>query len=116
MWGVGIEPAHFAQVGALLHVPGTFEAQGAVAQITFPMWMSAGSSSRSSMSGEQSSLPTAGRGYRSTMTSHPHQSSSDEADPETQSTPAGIVRDLEEEAEAIGATTDAPTPQQPPAQ
>jgi hypothetical protein len=43
-------------------------------------------------------------GYRDAMTKHPHQASSDEADPETQSTPAGVVRDLEEEAEAEGAT------------
>jgi hypothetical protein len=49
------------------------------------------------------------------MTTHPHQSSSDEADPETQSTPAGVVRDLEEVAEETGASTDPPTPQQPPA-
>jgi hypothetical protein len=47
------------------------------------------------------------------MTSHPHQSSSDEADPETQSTPAGVVGDLEEEAEEIGATTEAPPEDKP---
>ena len=40
------------------------------------------------------------------MTSHPHQASSDEADPEKQSTPAGVVRDLEAEAQASGASTD----------
>jgi hypothetical protein len=51
------------------------------------------------------------------MTSHPHQSSSDEDDPETQSTPAGVVRDLEELAEETGASTEPPTPQgKPPAQ
>lgn len=55
-------------------------------------------------------------GYRSAMTNHPHQSESDEADPEKQSTPAGVVRDLEEEAEEMGASTDAKSiPGQPPA-
>jgi hypothetical protein len=50
------------------------------------------------------------------MTDHPHQSESDEADPEKQSTPAGVVGDLEEEAEEQDATTDPSTPQaQPPA-
>jgi hypothetical protein len=39
---------------------------------------------------------------------HPHQAASDEADPEKQSTPAGVVKDLENEAEAIGASTDPP--------
>jgi hypothetical protein len=38
------------------------------------------------------------------MTDHPHQPASDEADPEKQSTPAGIVSDLEDEAEEEGAT------------
>ncbi len=49
------------------------------------------------------------------MTDHPHQAESDEADPEKQSTPAGVVRDLEDEAEEMGATTE-PTkqPAQPP--
>jgi hypothetical protein len=42
------------------------------------------------------------------MSSHPHQPSSDEADPEKQSTPAGIVKDLEEAADEVGATTDPP--------
>lgn len=32
--------------------------------------------------------------------------SSDEADPEKQSTPAGLTEDLEEEARETGATTD----------
>ena len=44
------------------------------------------------------------------MTKHPHQASSDEADPEKQATPAGVVSDLEAEAEATGATTAAPPP------
>ena len=44
------------------------------------------------------------------MTDHPHQASSNEADPEKQSTPAGVVGDLEEEAEDAGATTDATPP------
>jgi hypothetical protein len=47
------------------------------------------------------------------MTSHPQQSSSDEADPETQSTPAGVVHDLEEEAEEMGASTDPPEKDKP---
>jgi hypothetical protein len=38
------------------------------------------------------------------MTDHPHQPSSDEADPEKQSTPAGVVSDLEEEAKEEGGT------------
>jgi hypothetical protein len=33
---------------------------------------------------------------------------SDDADREKESTPAGVVRDLEEEAADTGATTDAP--------
>ncbi len=40
------------------------------------------------------------------MSTQPNQPSSDEADPEKQSTPAGIVEDLEEQAEEVGATTD----------
>src|SRR5438309_2016571 len=46
---------------------------------------------------------------------HPHQAASDEADPEKQSSPAGVVKDLEEEAEEIGASTDplAPHDEQP---
>lgn len=48
------------------------------------------------------------------MTNHPHQSESDEADPEKQSTPAGVVRDLEEEAEEAGASTDPSTQQEKP--
>jgi hypothetical protein len=46
-------------------------------------------------------------GYCLAMTNHP-QPSSDEADPEKQSTPAGTVADLEKEAEAEGASTDPP--------
>ena len=49
------------------------------------------------------------------MTDHPHQSESDEADPEKQSTPAGVARDLEEEAEEMGASTEPTKPnEQPP--
>ena len=50
------------------------------------------------------------------MTNHPHQSESNEADPEKQSTPAGVAQDLEEEAEEMGASTE-PSPKQgqPPA-
>ena len=40
------------------------------------------------------------------MSTHPNQPSSDEADPEKQTTPAGTVEDLEEQAEDIGASTD----------
>jgi hypothetical protein len=36
---------------------------------------------------------------------HPHQAVSGELDPEKQSTPAGVVKDLEDEADAIGAST-----------
>jgi hypothetical protein len=45
------------------------------------------------------------------MTDHPHQSSSDEADPEKESTPAGVVVDLEEAAEEAGASTEPKAPQ-----
>jgi hypothetical protein len=45
------------------------------------------------------------------MTDHPHQSSSDEADPETESTPAGVVGDLEAAAEEAGASTEPQPPQ-----
>jgi hypothetical protein len=44
-------------------------------------------------------------GYGTAMTSHPHQPSSDEADPEKETTPAGVARDLEEKAEELGAST-----------
>jgi len=37
---------------------------------------------------------------------HPHQAASDEADPEDESTPGGVVRDIEEKAAELGATTD----------
>ena len=57
-------------------------------------------------------MPNGGRGYSPTMTSHPHQASSDEADPKNQSTPAGVVEDLEEEAEEQGASTKAPPPKE----
>ena len=39
---------------------------------------------------------------------HPHQAGSDEADPEKESTPAGVVRDLEEQLEETGGTTQPP--------
>jgi hypothetical protein len=42
------------------------------------------------------------------MSSHPHQAGSDEADPEKESTPAGVARDLEEKADEVGATTEPP--------
>ena len=45
---------------------------------------------------------------------HPHQPGSDEADPEKQTTPAGVVRDLEEMADETGASTD-PSSDEPPA-
>lgn len=47
-------------------------------------------------------------GYPTAMSEHPHQPESDEADPEKQSTPAGVVRDLEEAADDAGATVDDP--------
>jgi hypothetical protein len=43
---------------------------------------------------------------------HPHQPGSDEADPEKQSTPIGVARDLEEKADELGGTTE---PSRPPA-
>ena len=49
-------------------------------------------------------------GYRGAMNTHPHQASSDEADPEKESTPAGVVGDLEEKAEEEGGTVQ---PDQP---
>ena len=51
------------------------------------------------MSGDRWGTPTP-------MSEHPHQPESDEADPEKQSTPAGVVRDLEEAADEAGATVD----------
>ena len=48
------------------------------------------------------------------MKSHPHQASSDEADPKKQSTPAGVVEDLEEEAEEQAASTEAPPKERSP--
>ena len=47
------------------------------------------------------------------MATHPHQAESGEADPEQQSTPAGFVKDLEEKAEELGASTD-PSDQEEP--
>jgi hypothetical protein len=49
------------------------------------------------------------------VTTDPNQSAPDpplpeQPDPETQSTPAGIVEDMEEEAEELGATTEPSTP------
>lgn len=53
-------------------------------------------------------------GYRTAMTSQPHdpdpqdehpQPSSDEADREKETTPAGVAGDLEEKAEETGAST-----------
>ena len=49
-----------------------------------------------------------GAGYGPCMSTEPHQPSSDEADPETQSTPAGLTPDLEEEAEDTNTSTDPP--------
>ena len=46
-----------------------------------------------------------GPGYGTTMTSQPNQPGSDEADPEKETTPAGVTRDLEEKAEELGAST-----------
>jgi hypothetical protein len=43
------------------------------------------------------------------MTSTPPEPASDEADPEKQTTPAGVVRDLEEKAEETGGSTE-PSP------
>ncbi len=39
------------------------------------------------------------------MTSQPNQPGSDEADPEKETTPAGVTRDLEQKAEELGAST-----------
>ena len=41
---------------------------------------------------------------------HPHQAGSDEADPEKQSTPIGVARDLEAKADELGGTTDPSLP------
>ncbi|MEP7113922.1 MAG: hypothetical protein ABI862_11700 [Ilumatobacteraceae bacterium] len=50
------------------------------------------------------------------MSTHPNQPASDEADPKKQSTPAGVVEDLEEMADELGASTEPSPPQeQPPA-
>jgi hypothetical protein len=45
------------------------------------------------------------------MSEHPHQPTSDDTDREKEPTPAGVNRDLEEEAEERDASTDAPTDQ-----
>jgi hypothetical protein len=42
------------------------------------------------------------------MTNESKLPASDDADPEKESTPAGVVGDLEEEADEQGATTDDP--------
>ena len=42
------------------------------------------------------------------MTSQPNQPGSDEADPEKETTPAGVTRDLERKADELGATTGPP--------
>jgi hypothetical protein len=45
-------------------------------------------------------------GYGTAMTSQPHpQPSSDEADREKETSPAGVAGDLEEKAEELGAST-----------
>lgn len=44
------------------------------------------------------------------MATEPVQPSSDDADPEKVSTPAGLVSELEEEAAETGATTDGEEP------
>jgi hypothetical protein len=55
-------------------------------------------------------LRNARRGYRPAMSDHPRQAGSDEADPEKQSTPAGVAEDLEEEAEDQGGTVEPDDP------
>ena len=47
-----------------------------------------------------------GPGYGTPMTAHPHQPSSDEADRDKETTPAGVTRDLERKAEELDATTE----------
>lgn len=44
------------------------------------------------------------------MTAHPHQAGSDESDPDKQSTPAGVVGDLEETADELDTSTEAAPP------
>jgi hypothetical protein len=57
--------------------------------------------------------PVPGNG--SAVSTDPDQPLPDEPDPKTQSTPAGIVEDLEEEADEVGATTEpSPDQEQPP--
>jgi len=43
------------------------------------------------------------------MTSQPNQPQSDEADPEKETSPAGIAEELEKKAQETGATTGPPT-------
>jgi len=42
------------------------------------------------------------------MTPHPHQPSSDDADPDTESSPAGVAGDLERKADELGAEVGPP--------
>ena len=46
------------------------------------------------------------RGYGAAMTTHPNQPESDEADPEKETTPAGVVRDLERKAEELDTSVE----------
>ena len=48
-------------------------------------------------------------GVPARMPTEPNQPASDDADPEKQSTPAGMTEELEERAEDIGATTESPS-------
>ena len=48
------------------------------------------------------------------MSSHPEQPGTDEADPEKEPTPGGVVHHLEERAEELGATTDESGTEEPP--
>jgi hypothetical protein len=47
------------------------------------------------------------------MAPHPHQPSSDDADREKETTPAGVARDLEEKAEDVEASTGPTTTSRP---
>ncbi len=49
-----------------------------------------------------------GRGYGTGMTDDPNQPRSDEADPDKETSPAGVTEDLEEMADELGATTVPP--------
>ena len=46
------------------------------------------------------------------MSEHPRQAESDQADRESESTPIGVARDLEERADEVDASTDEPPEQQ----